>query len=123
MKTSDIEGLGLALFAEAGDALILFDPDTDRCSTSTRWPSASPAPPRRPDSALPTTYWFRSAGPTKQAPPPGRNVTSIFHAQDGFRLRTRQAGVWIPVNVTIARLHLRPKTLALITARDMREQQ
>src|SRR5262249_31993553 len=48
--------------------------------------------------------------------------TTVFHAQDGFLLRTRQDGVWVPVNVTITRLHLQPRTLALITARDMREQ-
>src|SRR5262249_8851095 len=30
-------------------------------------------------------------------------------------------GVWIPVNLTVARLHIQPQTLALITARDIRE--
>ncbi len=30
--------------------------------------------------------------------------------------------MWIPVNLTVSRLHVRPRTLALITARDVREQ-
>ena len=48
--------------------------------------------------------------------------TGIFHSQEGFFLRTHQEGVWIPVNLTITRLHVKPKTLGLITARDLREQ-
>src|SRR5262249_9749455 len=48
--------------------------------------------------------------------------TEVFHSQEGFLLRTSRDGVWVPVNITVARLHVRPKTLALITARDVREQ-
>jgi PAS domain S-box-containing protein len=48
--------------------------------------------------------------------------TGTFHSQEGYYLRTMQEGVWIPVNLTISRLHVKPKTLALITARDVREQ-
>ena len=47
--------------------------------------------------------------------------TMVFHSQDGFYLRTSQDGVWIPVNITVTRLHIQPRTLALITARDVRE--
>src|SRR5262249_17403097 len=48
--------------------------------------------------------------------------SSAFHAQEGNSLRTIRPDVHIPVNVTVARLHSRPTTLALITARDIREQ-
>src|SRR5262245_23283656 len=69
------------------------------------------------------TYLFRFAGQGgKQRLQQAANKTTVFHAQDGFLLRTQQDGVWVPVNVTITRLHLQPRTLALITARDMREQ-
>ena len=37
-------------------------------------------------------------------------------------LRTQRDGVWVPVNLTITRLHVQPHTLGLITARDIREQ-
>ena len=47
--------------------------------------------------------------------------STVFHSQEGFLLRTRKDDVWVPVNITIARLHVQPKTLALITARDVRE--
>src|SRR5262249_30654378 len=48
--------------------------------------------------------------------------SGVFHNQDGFELRTREDNVWVPVNLTITRLHVQPKTLALITARDVRQQ-
>jgi PAS domain-containing protein len=45
----------------------------------------------------------------------------VFHAKDGYLLRTTNDGVWIPVNVSVSRLHVRPHALALITVRDIRE--
>src|SRR5262249_36809197 len=69
------------------------------------------------------TYLFRFAGQGgKQRLHHAATKTTVFHAQDGFLLRTRQDGVWVPVNVTITRLHIQPRVLALITARDMTEQ-
>ena len=47
--------------------------------------------------------------------------SGVFHSQEGYFLRTGQDGVWLPVNVTVTRLHVRPRTLAMITARDVRE--
>src|SRR5262249_18410632 len=43
-------------------------------------------------------------------------------SQEGFFLRHQQDGIWIPVNLSITRLHIEPKPLGLITARDIREQ-
>src|SRR5262249_26401684 len=47
--------------------------------------------------------------------------TGVFHSQEGFLLRHHQEGVWTPVNLTVTRLHTEPKTLGLITARDVSE--
>src|SRR5437763_945597 len=44
----------------------------------------------------------------------------VFHGQDGFLLRTKDEA-WVPVSLTVSRLHLAPKTLGLIIARDDRE--
>ncbi len=124
MSTETIEGLAQALFAELGDALFLFDPDTDQLL------DVNPVAERlsgfaRPDLlAMPATYWFRFGGPGgRQRLRQAASHSGVFHAQDGFYLRTPRDGVWVPVNLTVARLHVRPKTLALITARDAREQQ
>src|SRR5262249_18678298 len=48
--------------------------------------------------------------------------TGIFHSQEGFWLRHNNDGRWIPVNLTITRLHTEPKVFGLVTARDIREQ-
>jgi hypothetical protein len=44
----------------------------------------------------------------------------VFHGQDGFLLRTK-GDAWVPVSLTVSRLHVAPKPLGLITARDDRE--
>src|SRR5205807_7860568 len=48
--------------------------------------------------------------------------TGVFHSQDGFLLRHQRGGTWIPVNLTVTRLHAEPKVMGLVTARDVREQ-
>src|SRR5262249_49744719 len=71
---------------------------------------------------LAATYLFRFGGQGgMQRLRQAANKSTVFHSQDGFFLRTAQEGVWVPVNLTMARLHLKPKTLALITARDITE--
>jgi PAS domain S-box-containing protein len=116
-----IEGLGRALFQEAGDALILFDPETDQILEVNPMAERLSGFSRGELLRLPATEVFRYEGgrggaPLRQA----ANRSVVFHSQEGFQLRSREGEGWIPVNLTVARLHVRPKTLALITARDMR---
>jgi PAS domain S-box-containing protein len=138
MKHSSAKNLAQALFEEAGDALFLFDPDTDEVR------DVNPMAERLSGFSRPELLRFQSSylfrfgpgdGPKEEGRTDGRGSstgrgrlrhaasnTTVFHAQDGFFMRTRQEGVWVPVNLTITRLHVEPKTLALITARDVREQ-
>jgi PAS domain S-box-containing protein len=123
MSAYSREGLAAALFQEAGDALFLFDPDTDQLL------DVNPVAERLTGLAggdllrQPATYWFRFGGKRgRERLRQAAGKSGVFHAQDGFFLRTAADGVWIPVNLTVARLHVQPKTLALITARDAREQ-
>jgi PAS domain S-box-containing protein len=115
--------LSRALFEEAGDALFLLDPQTDQLLDVN--PTAERLTGLSRDQLLehPATYWFRSGtgqgGATRVRQAASR--TGVFHSQEGFFLRTSGDGVWVPVNLTIARLHIKPRTLALITARDIRE--
>jgi PAS domain S-box-containing protein len=122
MNANDSEGLARALFEEAGDALFLFDPLSDQLLDVN--PTAERLTGFSRDSLLrlPATYLFRFGGKggmnrLRQA----CHETVVFHSQEGFLLRTAQDGVWVPVNLTVTRLHVQPKTLALITARDLRE--
>jgi PAS domain S-box-containing protein len=125
MKQSPAKTLAQALFDEAGDALFLFDPDDDHIRDVNPMAERLSGFSRAELLAFRSSYLFRVGD---GAPEGARarlrraiGTTTMYHAQDGFLLRTRADGVWIPVNLTLTRLHLEPKTLALITARDMRE--
>jgi PAS domain S-box-containing protein len=123
MDYEALEGLAQALFEESGDALFLFDPDTDQILDVNSTAQRLSGFPLRELLRMDATHLFRSDTPgglarLRQA----IRKTGLFHSQDGYFLRTLQDGVWIPVNLTVARLHVRPKTLGLITARDVREQ-
>src|SRR5438128_132908 len=48
--------------------------------------------------------------------------TGSSHAHEGFLLRHQREGVWIPVHLTVTRLHAEGDVIGLITARDLREQ-
>jgi PAS domain S-box-containing protein len=125
MNIEDFEGLGQALFREAGDALFLMDPETDELLAVNPMAERLTGLTRAELLAQPATHWVRFGTTTTPANAQSlrhaANVSMIHHAKEGYTLRTK-GDVWIPVNVTIARLHIRPKTLALITARDMRAQ-
>jgi PAS domain S-box-containing protein len=122
MNTHYAGEMAEALFTEAGDALFLFDPDTDQVLDVNPTAERLSGFTRRELLRLAATYLFRFGGQggmrrLEQA----AHKTGFFHSQEGFYLRTNRDGVWIPVNITVARLHVRPKTLALITARDVTE--
>jgi PAS domain S-box-containing protein len=122
MNTNDSQGLARALFEEAGDALLLFEPQTDRLLDVNHMAEALSGFPRDELLGFPATYLFRFGGKGgMQRLRQACHETVVFHSQEGFFLRTRHDGVWIPVNLTVTRLHVRPQTLALITARDVRE--
>jgi PAS domain S-box-containing protein len=123
MNHSDPKDLSQALLEESGDALFLFDPDTDHLHAVSRMAVELTSFSREELLSRPATYFFRFGGKGGQHRlREAASHTGVFHAQDGFLLRTNKDGVWIPVNLTVSRLHVQPRTLALITARDVREQ-
>src|SRR5262249_8600380 len=117
------EGLAQALFEESGDALFLFDPETDQLLDVNATAQRLICIPLRQLLRMPVTELFHFEAPEslQQLRRAGREI-GIFHSQEGYSLRTNQEGVWVPVNLTISRLHVKPKTLGLITARDVRPQ-
>jgi PAS domain S-box-containing protein len=123
MTPQQATDLARALFDEAGDALFLFDPDTDKILEVNPMAERLCGFSRDDLRRMPVTHLYRFEGQGgKQRLQRAAQHTGIFHGQHGFLLRTNQDGVWVPVSLTITRLHLKPKTLALITARDVREQ-
>jgi PAS domain S-box-containing protein len=122
MKFEHLDGLAQALFEETGDAMVFFDPETqtilDANSTTQRLSGFS----IRELLHMQVHELYQSA--TEEDVEKMRRAsrkTAIFHAGEGYFLRTVKGGR-IPVNLTMARLHLRAKTLGLITARDVRKQ-
>src|SRR5579871_2276745 len=104
-----IENLARALFDEAGDALFLFDPDNEQLLDVNPMALKLSGFTRAELLGMRATQMFRF-GPTE-----GRRMrraaeaTVVFHSQEGYQLRTRDENVWIPVNLTITRLHVKPK--------------
>jgi two-component system cell cycle sensor histidine kinase/response regulator CckA len=112
------------LFEENGDALFLFDPDSEALLDVNPTVQRLTGLTRKELLQSPVSYFFRSEvqgrlGALRHA----CRKTGPFHSMEGFLLRTHQSGLWVPINVTVTRLHVRPKILGLITARDVREQQ
>jgi PAS domain S-box-containing protein len=123
VNLSETPELARSLFQESGDALFLVDPDTDELLDVN--PMAMQLCGLRREELLGSTATalFRvdtagNSGRLRRA----AQQTGIFHSQEGYLLRTSGAGGWIPVNLTVTRLHVPPKPLGLITARDVREQ-
>jgi two-component system cell cycle sensor histidine kinase/response regulator CckA len=121
MTSFDQAELAQALFEESGDALFLLDPDADKLI------EVNPVALRitgytRPEILqFPATYLFRfEAAGGIQRLRGAFTKTMVFHGQDGFLLRTKE-DTWVPVNLTVSRLHVAPKTLGLIIARDDRD--
>ncbi|HSQ56294.1 MAG TPA: PAS domain S-box protein, partial [Gemmata sp.] len=113
--------LGQALFEESGDALFLLDPETDRLLEVNPVALRVTGFSRGELLEFPATYLFRfEASGGLQRLRGAFSKTVVFHGQDGFLLRTKEEA-WVPVSLTVSRLHLAPKTLGLIIARDDRD--
>jgi PAS domain S-box-containing protein len=122
MTSYDREELAVTLFEESGDALFLFDPATEAMLDVNPMAERLTGFPYAELMRMQATYLFRSSvnGGLHRLRHAFQR-TGLFHSQEDFLLRHQKDGVWIPVNLTVTRLHARPKTLGLITARDISE--
>jgi PAS domain S-box-containing protein len=122
VNPSDLPQLGQALFEEAGDALLLIDPTENRVLDANRMAERLTGYRRSELRGQP--FWQLIDCPEPESEPMEQALqqTITFHARDGYRLRCKAAPGWVPVNLTVARLHVTPRPLALVTARDLRKQ-
>src|SRR5262245_1444072 len=115
--------LSATLFEESGDALFLFDPNTEHLLDVNPMAQRLCGFSRAELLRMQITYLLRSeAQGGLQRLRHAYRKTGLFHSQEGFLLRHKTDGVWVPVNLTITRLHAETETLGLVTARDVREQ-
>jgi PAS domain S-box-containing protein len=122
MSSYDLGELARTLFEESGDALFLFDSDSERMLDVNSMAQHLSGLTRDELLQLPVSHLLRSddaeglfrlAWAYRHAVP--------FHSQEGFWLRRRQQGDWVPVNLTVTRLRAGASVLGLITARDISE--
>lgn len=122
-KPASRADLARALFEEAGDALLLFEPQSNRLldvnGAALRLSGFARSELLRYRA---TNLFRREGGGGQKSLQAAANKTGIFPANEEYLLRTSREGVWIPVSINVARLHVQPQTLALITARDVRAQ-
>lgn len=111
-----------SLFQESGDGLLVVDPATERVLDANPMACQLSEFPREELLRLNIRALIKHEQEWQEWLLPVQQ-TLTFHGKDGFLLRTRRTEVWIPVSVTISRLH--PPggdTVALFTLRDRREQ-
>ena len=110
MIAYDQAELAQALFSEIGDALFLLDPDTDQLLEVNPVALRLTGFTRAELLAMSAAYLFRfEAAGGLQRLKGAFTKTMVFHGQDGFLLRTKDEA-WVPVSLTVSRLHLAPKT-------------
>lgn len=111
-----------ALFEESGDALFLLDPDSDQLLDVNPVALRLTGFSRSEVIQFSATNMFRiEAAGGLQKLRGAFNKTVVFQGQDGYLLRAKDESAWIPVSLTVSRLHVQPKPLGLIVARDDRE--
>jgi PAS domain S-box-containing protein len=121
LSPTRLADLAQTLFHESGDALFLFDPDTERLRDvnvmAQRLCGLSVALLLR----LPLSHLFRSEarGGLQQLRQACRTGTA-FRARGSFFLRHARGGIWVPVHVKVTHLATEGEPLGLITARDIR---
>jgi PAS domain S-box-containing protein len=106
MNPYPVAELAQALFEQSSDALFLVDPETELVL------DVNPAAQRL--SGLERAELLR------------RGIANLFREalRDGpNRLQHVHDGVWVPVLLTVTRLHAEPKPLGLIAARELSEHQ
>jgi PAS domain S-box-containing protein len=114
--------LARTLFEESGDALFLFEPDSERMLDVNLMAQRLSGFARADLLRVLVSDLFRSEDPDGlQRLSRAYRDSDPFLSQEGFWVRHRDDGVWVPVNLTVTRLHAESGTLGLITARDIRE--
>lgn len=124
MNYYHLEGMAQALFEGTGDALFLFDVETDQIL------DANATAQRLTGFSVPHLYQLKVTDLVHAANSEGVDAlhraarkTTLFPSQEGYWLQTFTGGVRIPVSLSISRLHAEHVVLGLITARDVRKQQ
>jgi two-component system cell cycle sensor histidine kinase/response regulator CckA len=118
VNSHDLAELAQTLFEEIGDAAFIAEPDTLRLVDLNPMAQRLTRVPRETLLKYSLEQIFRHEGDggldhLRRA----LQTTRTFHSQEGYQLRREDD--WIPVNLTLTRLHALGGQLGLILARDV----
>ncbi|MBN1476410.1 PAS domain S-box protein [Candidatus Sumerlaeota bacterium] len=111
-----------ALFEEVNDAVFVFDPESEQITDAN--PMAQRLSGHQRSDLLQMRLTDLLTAPAEEGMRrllESSRVTTLFHSQEGFRLRQRDGGE-IEINVSVSRVHLRPHPQALLIVRDITDQ-
>ncbi len=115
------EEIARSLFRESNDACFYFDPEHNRVLDLN--PVAQRLTGFSRDQARSLGVWDLFSGDIPGALDrlvEAYHQTGFYHSREGFYL-SRKDGPAIPVNVSVSRMHTRPKPIGLVVARDVTE--
>jgi PAS domain S-box-containing protein len=122
VKTDDAAELGQTLFEEIGDAAFIADPVTMRLEDVNPMARRMTGLSREQLLRLSLNQLFRSDGDEGLAHlRRALSTTQTFHSQEGYLLRRGGGADWLPVNLTLTRLHIERGPVGLVLARDITE--
>lgn len=121
MDSEHHEEIARGLFRESNDALFSFDTDENRVLDLN--PVAQRLTGFSKEQARALGVWDLFSGDVPGALDrlvEAYHRTGFYHSREGFYL-SRRDGSMIPVNVSVSRMHTRPKPIGLVVARDVSE--
>jgi PAS domain-containing protein len=123
MNFDEYQGLARSLFEEAGDALFLCDPEIHQILDANCAAQRLTGFLLRDLLRLPVPQLFRSSSSGgMQELLRNFHSSECFRSRTGYAVRSVQTDLWVPVLVTVSRLHVQPRMLVLLTARSPNEQ-
>ncbi|MDB5309730.1 MAG: Blue-light-activated protein [Gemmataceae bacterium] len=120
--TDAVAELAQTLFEEIGDAAFIADPETMLLLDVNPMAQRLTGLPREELLQVSLGRLFRSdedEGLTHLQR--ALSTTQTFHSQEGYLLRRGPGAAWIPVNLTLTRLHTERRPLGMVLARDVTE--
>jgi PAS domain S-box-containing protein len=117
------EEVGLAVFRESNDALIVFD--LERLTIVTANPAClrlARTELNRLEGRSVIDFIHSSSGELASQLAHSLNQTHFFHSREGYQWKT--AGLpAVPLNITISRIHTKPQPFGLLVLRDVSERE
>jgi PAS domain S-box-containing protein len=121
LSQARLANLAQALFEESGDALFLFDPDTERLWDVNLMAQRLCGLSRSLLLRLPISHLFRSeARGALQHLRQACRAGTAFRSREPYFLRHARGGIWVPVHLKVTHLASDGEPLGLIAARDIR---